>query len=742
MSTYTITYHRLHANHVTSSSSVAPNDTTVIKHSLILNDLQGYNSYHHSPSITHPSPSHPSIYPSSTPIHPSNTHNLSLINDVYQYIPTYNTYNSTVTSVYKEINTTNTSENHTQLALFGLNKNIIKVPSKVHYNLKRYTPKKLLKKIHPNIEVAIEYCLLFTTNLTSTYFTFISDHTADRWKSLKAEYLRDYLNHAPETYKLVREALEYPLKNGAIIECDYKYFKGEKCFHYRLGEAYFGKGIVDYTLTTTEARKAYNKHLFDSYSRSKNNPICRNLLEFYSNITLPTTEEIMAEAKQLVQQKYKTKKGKKLTFLNKHKPSFYKKPQERSFVQHNIALYNYLTENGLMIPEEGNEASGGRVVDSFTLMPSWIRNLVKVDGQPFAECDLVCFHPNIAQYLYGGSKEFIQHKDIAADLGIDVSTVKVEHLSFFNKEVWQMKQSPLYTYYMTEDPSMMKKIITEKHQSPYKHKTTSRNLFKKEVEIMTEVIVQLNKEGIYVGYVYDALFCKATDTPKVKQVMDTVVLKHGVKTTAKVTYLHKSASLEQFKPIVGFENIYVINLDGTIKNINNNSTNTLTTRVDRAGYKTVRLSKNGKTHTKYIHRLIATSFIPNPYNKPEVNHKDGNKLNNAVANLEWVTHAENVQHAYKNQLIPINAHYKKVIDCTTWKTYKSVKEASEKKQLPYSTVKNFLNANRKNNNSGLMYFENWKLSLFETIYPYHGLSVAFQFLRILELSVDAYALAS
>lgn len=107
-----------------------------------------------------------------------------------------------------------------------------------------------------------------------------------------------------------------------------------------------------------------------------------------------------------------------------------------------------------------------------------------------------------------------------------------------------------------------------------------------------------------------------------------------------------------------------------------------------------------------------------------------------------MTHAENVQHAYKNQLIPINAHYKKVIDCTTWKTYKSVKEASEKKQLPYSTVKNFLNANRKNNNSGLMYFENWKLSLFETIYPYHGLSVAFQFLRILELSVDAYALAS
>lgn len=66
-------------------------------------------------------------------------------------------------------------------------------------------------------------------------------------------------------------------------------------------------------------------------------------------------------------------------------------------------------------------------------------------------------------------------------------------------------------------------------------------------------------------------------------------------------------------------------------------------------------NRNGYLHVtigkvKNIHRLVAKTFIPNPHNLPQVNHKDGNKENNCVWNLEWVNHQANMQHASKNGL--------------------------------------------------------------------------------------------
>lgn len=72
------------------------------------------------------------------------------------------------------------------------------------------------------------------------------------------------------------------------------------------------------------------------------------------------------------------------------------------------------------------------------------------------------------------------------------------------------------------------------------------------------------------------------------------------------------------------------------------------------GYNHVTLYHNGNRYRKLVHRLVAEAFIPNPENKPEVNHKDGNKTNNDISNLEWVTHSENIQHAYDTGLISID----------------------------------------------------------------------------------------
>lgn len=108
---------------------------------------------------------------------------------------------------------------------------------------------------------------------------------------------------------------------------------------------------------------------------------------------------------------------------------------------------------------------------------------------------------------------------------------------------------------------------------------------------------------------------------------------------------------EVWKYIDNYSNKYKISNYGNIISyaVNQNGYK-IKPRIDRYGYYKVALSKNGKRIYTTIHRLVAQTFIPNPENKPTVNHKDGNKLNNYVGNLEWSTNQENAQHAWNTGL--------------------------------------------------------------------------------------------
>ena len=109
---------------------------------------------------------------------------------------------------------------------------------------------------------------------------------------------------------------------------------------------------------------------------------------------------------------------------------------------------------------------------------------------------------------------------------------------------------------------------------------------------------------------------------------------------------------ELFKDIKGYEGLYQVSNLGRVKSLCRRvKGNKIIRRIvimkpafSPIKYGHISLCKNGNHATKNIHRLVAKAFIPNPENKPEVNHLDENKHNNNVANLEWVTRKENVLH--------------------------------------------------------------------------------------------------
>lgn len=101
------------------------------------------------------------------------------------------------------------------------------------------------------------------------------------------------------------------------------------------------------------------------------------------------------------------------------------------------------------------------------------------------------------------------------------------------------------------------------------------------------------------------------------------------------------------KKIKGYSNYYIYS-NGRIQN--KKTKKFIKPRVRRDGYVQIDLCNNGEKATHYVHVLVGQSFLDNPENKTDVNHKDGNKQNNNLSNLEYMTRSENVQHAWDTGL--------------------------------------------------------------------------------------------
>lgn len=147
---------------------------------------------------------------------------------------------------------------------------------------------------------------------------------------------------------------------------------------------------------------------------------------------------------------------------------------------------------------------------------------------------------------------------------------------------------------------------------------------------------------------------------------------------------------EVWKTINGYEDYQISNL-GRVKSLCKNKPIMLKAGRAKSGYFTVCLHKNKQPLTHNIHRLIAEHFIPNPENKKYVNHIDGNKENSTLSNLEWVTHAENMQHAYDTGLMK----KRKCICVETNEIFQSIRDAEIKYNLNNSHITACCKGNRK-----------------------------------------------
>lgn len=148
---------------------------------------------------------------------------------------------------------------------------------------------------------------------------------------------------------------------------------------------------------------------------------------------------------------------------------------------------------------------------------------------------------------------------------------------------------------------------------------------------------------------------------------------------------------EIWKDIEGYEELYQVSNLGNVYSFYSNKK--LAFGIDTSGYRVVNLFKNGKQKTRTVHRLVAKAFISNPNNFPIINHKDENKQNNNVNNLEWCTCKYNINyssrdgHAISERMKNNNNAIKKKVKCiTTGEIFISLAEAARKYNIDKSSI--------------------------------------------------------
>ena len=165
--------------------------------------------------------------------------------------------------------------------------------------------------------------------------------------------------------------------------------------------------------------------------------------------------------------------------------------------------------------------------------------------------------------------------------------------------------------------------------------------------------------------------------------------------------------MEEWKDIQGFEGKYMVSNLGRVKSLERmkwvgksyyKAPERILKAVKARGYLRVMLCKDGKGKWYPVHRLVAIAFIPNPYNLPEVNHKDEDKKNNCVQNLEWCSSQYNMEYSHGKAIIGINKINGLILE------FPSIQEASRQTGINYKNINHCLKGRSKSAGGYVWYY--------------------------------------
>jgi hypothetical protein len=146
------------------------------------------------------------------------------------------------------------------------------------------------------------------------------------------------------------------------------------------------------------------------------------------------------------------------------------------------------------------------------------------------------------------------------------------------------------------------------------------------------------------------------------------------------------------KDVVGFEGLYAVTSCGRVWSYRKNIF--LSPFKNNVGYLVVNLKKDGKSYKKLVHRVVSEAYIENPYNLPQVNHKDENKENNCLTNLEWCTAKYNMNYGTcVDRIVEKNSMPIRCIE--TGEVFKSLRDCERKTGLSESNISKVLSGKAK-----------------------------------------------